>query len=372
MSLYTFNDSTKLILSEIYRNHPISRKDIAAATGLSRASVSYGIEELIGQGIVVEKGNSSGSVNGGPRPINLQIDADHAFVITALIRKNEPIMQVDNLLGETKATYCFQKKNYEAVSEVLPELDAFAHQALEEFGSDRILGVGVSVPGNVENNRIVNAPVGGLTNLDVAGMLSESLKKNVYLERDVHSMAYGEHWQGNGRQYDDFIAVWCGTGIGSAAMINQKLVRGASGLAGEIGFMAVGPEAYREKPYTLNGFGHFESIASVQNIENKYGQSIMKLMEAEEISPELEHDLYRISDILAIGLTNMILLLNPSAILINGRLRYAQRVIQDYLKQQVQRLCPVECKIEYSFLGTKAILLGGTYLVLKKELGISL
>lgn len=372
MTVGSFNESTKKILSSIFKEQPISRKQIAEKTGLSKASVSYGIEELLTEGIIVERGISNASANGGPRPINLYINADYAFVITIIMRANRPIVQVDNLQGETKQVYPLKRKTYDDFRVLLNEVLYLSDQAMEQFGRDRILGVGISVSGNVENNKVIHSPQAGLMNLDLADVMEKHLNKDVFIERDVHNVAYGEHWQGCGRKYDDFIAIWGGTGIGSATMIHSEIVRGANGLAGELGFMAIDPAAYEEKKYTLNDFGYLEKIASVKHIEDKYGDSFENLVQIAPKNEALLNDMYKMCDHLAMALTNAIVLLNVSAIVINGRLRYAEGIIREYLESRIQQLCPIECRIEFSFLGTKAITLGGTYSVLNKKLGISI
>ena len=71
----SFNDSSKAILSSIFRNQPVSRTVIAELTGFSKATVSNAVDELIKIGLVEETGSANSSPNGGPRPIYLSVNA---------------------------------------------------------------------------------------------------------------------------------------------------------------------------------------------------------------------------------------------------------------------------------------------------------
>ncbi len=367
-----FNESSKAILSSVFRNQPVSRTVISELTGFSKATVSNAVDELIKIGLVEETGNGLASPNGGPRPIYLSINAGYASVITIIVRRFLPVVQVDDLMGETVREYPTGKSAYDDIDELCEDLAVCCERAVADFGADRILGIGMSIAGNVEDNRIINSPIPRLTQLDLAEMFSSRLGLDTFLERDVYSMAYGEKWKGVGKTYDDFTAIWASTGIGSATLIGSNLVRGANGMAGEIGFMTAGSQEIDLQPRTLNDFGPFESVASIHNLELKYSDTFEHLVESRSEDPAFREDLNALCDKMAMGITNIIVLLNPGAIVINGRLRCAQKLIQEHIEQRLKVMCPVSCRVEYSFLGQKAITLGGTYLVLNQKLGITL
>ena len=144
------------------------------------------------------------------------------------------------------------------------------------------------------------------------------------------------------------------------------------GLAGEMGFMAVDKRAYRERPYTLDDFGYFEEITSVRRLEEKYCAPFEQVIALAERNAAIMQDLYAMCDTLAMGITNAILLLNPSVIIVSGRFRHAKAAIGAYFERQVHQLCPMPCDIRFSYLGEDAITLGGTYLVLNQRLGIEM
>jgi len=366
-----FNESTKKVLSLVYREQPISRKDIAAKTGFSKAAVSFSVDELMSCGMLVETDVVSVMGKSGPKPINLCINNSFAYVVSIFMRLLNPFSMVYDFAGNAVRTYSFSKDSFDEFEELLEESIAISQKAMDDFGPEKILGVSISISGNVENNIVVHCPYYDASKLDVTKEMQQALGVAVYVERDVYNMAYGEHWLGAGKEYNDFITMWIGTGIGSATIINSQLIKGANGLAGEIGFMVIDKNAYQEGPYTLDGFGNFEKKASVRCLEDKYHMSFRNVVELAHSDEKVLKELYAVCDNLAIGLANAVTLLNPASIVVNGRFRYAKELVEEYLEEKLERLCPISCKVEFSTLGETAIMLGGTYYVLNKVLGIT-
>ena len=99
-------------------------------------------------------------------------------------------------------------------------------------GSSKFVGAGLSVPGIVQNGMILNSPELGLVNSGLAAELEEAIGIPVYIDKDVYMNALGENWKGAGQKYSNFVTVTIGTGIGSAMIIDNKVYRGAGGMAG--------------------------------------------------------------------------------------------------------------------------------------------
>ena len=244
MKKQNYNDSKKKILSVIFANQPISRKKISELTGYSKATVSYGIDELLEQNVVIEQGVGKGNKNGGPRPINLYLNESYGYVISILLRQQEPVIEVTSINGVDFQKYSFSKDFYTEFTDMLQESVDLTKQIINQVGINKIIGIGLSIPGNVVDNKVIYSPYYDINSIDVVDTFKNKFGINVYVERDVFNMAYGERWKGKGRKYKNFVNIWSGTGIGSAIVIDSKLVKGVGGFAGEIGFMATGENAY--------------------------------------------------------------------------------------------------------------------------------
>ena len=131
-----------------------------------------------------------------------------------------------------------------------------------------ILGVGIGVPGPLhpDTGVVVNCPNLGPTWNDfaLADTLSALLALPVTIDNDVNVGAVGEHTYGAGRNANDMLAVFVGTGIGGGLIIDGQLHSGSRNSAGEIGHMVLLPDG----PVCGCGSrGHAEALASRTAIE---------------------------------------------------------------------------------------------------------
>lgn len=126
----------------------------------------------------------------------------------------------------------------------------------------RLLGIGVGAPGPVSKDRatVLNPPnLPGWKNVRLPDALGEKLAPSVrarmgndavvLAENDANVAALGSAFWGAGEPYDSFVMVTLGTGVGGAIIHENRLFRGASGAAGEIGHMTIDYEG----PYARSG-----------------------------------------------------------------------------------------------------------------------
>jgi glucokinase len=103
-------------------------------------------------------------------------------------------------------------------------------------------GVGIGIPGGFDPARgvVLGIPaLPGWTELPLASLLAERTGLPCVLENDAKAACLGEWRQGAARGQTNAVYVTIGTGIGSAAIVEGRLLRGAGGLAGESGHMRV-------------------------------------------------------------------------------------------------------------------------------------
>jgi glucokinase len=150
---------------------------------------------------------------------------------------------------------------------------AFARDLADEgrrrFGADGVAGVGLAVPGLVDEARgvalrAVNLP---WRDLALAEIAAERLGLPVALSHDVRAAAAAEAALGAGRDADDFLFVAIGTGIGAAIVADGRPFPGAHGRAGELGHMVVEPDG---PPCACGASGCLEAIASAAAIEQAH------------------------------------------------------------------------------------------------------
>lgn len=127
-------------------------------------------------------------------------------------------------------------------------------------------GAGLGVPGPVMPDGYVEVCVNlGWKDRYPARELSDLLKGlPVKCGNDANVAALGEMWQGGGKGYSDIVMVTLGTGVGGGVILNQKIVSGKHGLAGEIGHIRI-REGEKES-CNCGGHGCVEQIASATGI----------------------------------------------------------------------------------------------------------
>ena len=121
---------------------------------------------------------------------------------------------------------------------------------------------GVILPGDDHLSLAPQLP--GWERPRVLTSIREQLEAPVVFENDVKLSAVGEHVDGIAKGSDDFVLISLGTGIGMAAFVEGALRRGASGLAGEIGYLPLKVEGGR--PHAQGsawGTGAFERLVTL-------------------------------------------------------------------------------------------------------------
>ena len=152
---------------------------------------------------------------------------------------------------------------------ILPDVAASIREKVSAMGLDLktdIAGAGLGVPGPVMPDGSVEVCVNlGWKNVNPQKELSALLDGiPVKSGNDANVAALGEMWQGGGKGYDNLVMITLGTGVGGGVILDQKIVAGRHGLAGEIGHIHVRDE---EKEYcNCGGQGCLEQICSATGI----------------------------------------------------------------------------------------------------------
>ncbi len=109
---------------------------------------------------------------------------------------------------------------------------------------NRVLGIGIGAPGTIDLDRKSlihppNMPGWGIVNLRSVLKKRLGSRLNIFVENDANAAALGSGHYGAARNYNHFIMVTLGTGVGGAIVFNNRIFRGETGAAGEIGHMSI-------------------------------------------------------------------------------------------------------------------------------------
>jgi predicted NBD/HSP70 family sugar kinase len=214
-----------------------TRTDIREITGLSRTAVAARVSELTDRGLVVER--QEGLSTGGRPPTLLAFNEDAGVVLAAAIGRSRTHLAVCNLAGDMLAVTDIDEHVGVGPDELMPQLVKQLEALVTEAGRQpsAVLGVGVSLPGTVDQQRgcSLDSPVmSGWDGVPLAPYLHDLTDAPVLVDNDANVMALAER-HGEYRGIDDLILLKISTGLGAGVICGGDLQRGAVGAAGEFG-----------------------------------------------------------------------------------------------------------------------------------------
>ncbi len=217
-------------------------------------------------------------------------------------------------------------------------------------------GVGIGVPGPVVKGRIVKffANFPWPENLDLAAEFEERLGLKVKVDNDVNVITLGEMWKGAGKGHKNVLGIAVGTGIGGGIIIDGNLVSGKNGTAGEIGHSKVvkdgklcgcGQKGCWEAYASATGLIREAQGRLIVNKKNKlYEDTKGREVEAKDIfdaakdGDEFSMDIvdYEV-DYLALGISNLLNILDPEIIVMGGGVSLAGDFLLDKLRERLKK-----------------------------------
>jgi predicted NBD/HSP70 family sugar kinase len=213
----------------------VARQEIAVETGLSVATVSNLVGELIQVGLLEEVGFQD---SGGGRPRALVavhrsgdvlagVDVAETYVHVELF---DPGLKV--LASVEEPLHLEENRPEQVIRHVVSSLRSAVRQAGVDY--DRLLGVGVSVPGQVDHDGGVSvfAPNWDWRDVPLRDQLAAELRRPLYLDNPLRASVVAELWFGAGRGHDDVAVLTLGTGVGAGLAFHGMLYRGVTNSAG--------------------------------------------------------------------------------------------------------------------------------------------
>ncbi|HXG33213.1 MAG TPA: ROK family protein [Bryobacteraceae bacterium] len=282
------------------------------------------------------------------------------------------------------------RRGGEAVAAQIAEL---TRKVLEQAGVawDDIAAVGVDVPGiYFAGTGEVWAPnLPGWDRIPLLAILQAALPCPVVIDSDRAACVLGEQWCGAARGLTDVVFLTIGTGIGAGIITGGRLCRGAQGIAGAAGWLALTPQSsdlYRQ-------VGCFEAEAAGPAVARRAAAVAAKrptrMLELaggclELITPETVVEAARRGDAaaqevlaetgryLGLGLANLVSLLNPQMIVLGGGLMAGAEWLLEPARREMmvwaQPVAAQTVRVVLSELGSDAALLGAARLALEPDL----
>jgi predicted NBD/HSP70 family sugar kinase len=321
------------LLRTLYFDGPLTRRDLAPATGLSTATVSNVTAELLADGVLREAGKVES--DGGRPQILLEVDPGHARVVGVDVGETQVRVELLDLklTERAGARYALAPGRHDPAT-VIEHIVAGVKEVLAEAGGAPVLGVGVGMPGIVEYgpDGVIHAKAFGWDAVPLGRMLMERLDPlPVHVENGAMTMGQAELWFGAGRGADDAVIALIGSGVGSCIVAGGALYRGAGSSAGEWGHTTM---AVAGRPCRCGCRGCLEAYVGAEGILDRYlaATGVVELTgDGEEAdlerlldsassgdSPEAAAVVDETVEYLGAGLADLLNLFNPELIVIGG------------------------------------------------------
>lgn len=268
--LRAMNDRAALDL--LVAHGPLTRTRISELTGLSKPTASQLLGRLEETGLVRSRSKESGRP--GPNALLYEIEPTAAHVAALSADPHGISAVVADITGTVVG-----RARVEADS-VAEDVRHRTAQLVKEAVDGALRGAGlgstephttvIGTPGAIDprSGELRYAPhLPGWHSRTLRAELAEVLGTPVTIENDVNLAAMAEQHAGAAQDHDDFTLVWVDNGTGAAIVVGGVLLRGATGGAGEIGYMPLpgaplargGPGEYA----AANAGGGFQSLVSV-------------------------------------------------------------------------------------------------------------
>ncbi|MCC2031198.1 ROK family transcriptional regulator [Microbacterium allomyrinae] len=359
-----------------------TKAELATLTGLARSTVSGRVDALLTAGLVRPAGEAVST--GGRPPARVAFNPAAGVVLAVDLGATHATVAVADLAADILVSNTHPLDIADGPERVLDSVIAEGVALLERCGTapERLVGVGIGVPGPVEHStgRPTNPPImPGWDRFDVPRYVQRTFDVTVLVDNDVNILALGEQalgWPG----VQDLVYVKVATGIGAGIISGGVLQRGAQGSAGDMGHVQV-PFSH-DSPRPPGDERDLEAIAS--------GTAIAADLRAQGIDAAGSSDVVRLvrsghpAAIAAtrqagreVGevLATVVNMLNPSVIVIGGSIARAGEHLLAGVREVVYRrsipLATQHLGIVQSQAGETAGVLGAAIMVTQQVLSPS-
>lgn len=342
----------RLALQLLQEAGPLTATQLKARTGLSRPSVADLVERL-GEAGLIEVVGESGEQRRGPNARLYGIVARRAYLAALDVRTDSATAVIADLLGRPLARAALP---VDAVDEAVDRLEALAGEA----GADRLHTVVIGAPGLVAP---ASGELGSTIGLpswhrDLVAALQRRLPAKVVVENETNLAALAEQQVGAAQDVDSFVLLWLGTGVGAAVVLDGRLRRGASGGAGEIGFLPVpGTAGLPSATDCAGGYHALVGRDAVAALAAEHGFAGPVEEAAAGAAGEAFLDAF--AERLALGVAAVAAVLDPGCVVLAGELgRAGGDALAARVARRLTTLAPVTTDVRATALGDPAVLTG--------------
>jgi predicted NBD/HSP70 family sugar kinase len=352
--------NTSLVTKIIIDKGPISRASISKELGLTKATISAIVQNLLDKHLVEEIGTAN--IPSGRKPVLLKFCYECGYAISIDVSATHISVLTAHLGGGNcnLIQYPASNKRETIITELIHCIEEqMKHIPPSPYG---IVGITLGIHGITNNNEVIFTPYSPYSDIDFKNELEKHFDIPVLIENEANLSILGEfifHYP-----LGNMVGISVHSGIGLGIIINGELYHGLNGYAGEFGHTIIVVDG---RPCPCGNSGCFEQYAS----ERALLAELAKRKHLNHVSIDDFVKLYTIQDedsiyimnlfvkYISIGIRNIINTLNPELILINSSFTMNFPNIIEDIKSSITSKIHKPCNILPSKLQDMSILLGG-------------
>jgi predicted NBD/HSP70 family sugar kinase len=357
----------RAVYERIRQHGPVSRPQLAEATGLSKPTISLALADLERWKLVRAVGHRSG--NTGRAAVLYEIRPEAGYVIAIDVGRAWIRLALANLAGDVLARRT-EPSQAGSARQLVAQISKRARALAAEVGVayQKITFTVIGSPGFVDprSGTIQLAPnLAGWGHPGVLESLRAELGAKFAVENDVKLATLGEQAHGQGKGIANFAFVSIGTGIGMGIVIDGRLYRGSRGAAGEIGYLPLGEAEAKGTGARRRGW--LESVAAgdgvvatARRLGIKGPVTAKELFEAARGGDKAAKEVVQIeAEHLARAVAAVTSVIDPELIVLGGGIGGNGDLLIAPIEKRLRALLRVPApRIVVSSLGDDAVVLG--------------
>ncbi|EIV5803495.1 ROK family transcriptional regulator [Klebsiella aerogenes] len=319
-----------------------SRADLARLTGMSKAAIGALVKEMLADGLLQESDMAASGGQGRPS-VTLSLAPDAAYAIGISLIDNQLVLVLMNASGEKIAERLLtpQLEIPDVIQQLAGEIRSLLKDTLIE--RQRLVGIGFALSAFVDAAQAVcvQSALLGWHQVPLAELLSHATGGiPVFIENDTRALANWEKTFGHLRKLESAVVISHGSGIGSAAVIYDRIWRGAHGGAGEIAHCTIVPAG---TPCRCGKRGCLDTIASLTAIFEQARMAGINTDQLDELEAMARKGhtaaiqiLHRAGDALGLAISHQIQTHDPAAIMLAHQPESFNGLLNTVMQQAIE------------------------------------
>ncbi|WP_031078184.1 ROK family transcriptional regulator [Streptomyces sp. NRRL S-118] len=377
----------RLALRLLQDEGPLTAGQLKELTGLSRPTVADLVERLQGSGLIQVVGET-GADRRGPNARLYGIVADQAHLAALDVRTSSVSVVVTDLLGVPLAEASLPMRADDPATgtstgtePAVERAAALLERTARRAGATRLHSVGIGAPGLIDpvTGELRDSAKLPAWHRRLVPVLQQRLPAaTVHVENETNVAAVAEQREGVARDRDTFVLLWLGHGVGAAVVLDGRPRRGASGGAGEIGFLPVpGTGTLPSATGCEGGFHALAGSAAILALAGEHGLAAAGDGPVQEppgavvvrgaLAAGAGVFLDALAERIALGAAAVTAVLDPGCVVLGGEIGHAGGpALAARVEARLTALSPLRTEVRASTLGGAAVLRGALLTVRDK------